>query len=139
MAGNVRVTFHDVLLMHSYYGTVSWQILGISLASAMIAATLPFISTVLPLGVTFRAISEGFGVGLAFFGFLFWLHNQALADRWKNYSKVYLKEIELIEKPPPLSLPIYSRAGGIVLAMALFLLVLGYIFYGMSFLISIGH
>ncbi len=76
------------LHMYSYYGAVSWQILGIFLAAGFIVATLPFaaasafkraeVRTFLAYGL----VNEFFAALLVLFGYALWRRYQTFAEKW---------------------------------------------------------
>jgi len=120
------------LQMYAYYGTVSWQILGIFVAVGFVLATLPFVATsvIAPANVFlfhfYGVINEGFAAFLVIVGYVIWNRYQGLAEKWtlwypniatgRSYSLSQL--IDAVEKAPPH--PRQRTGTGRMLALTLF-------------------
>lgn len=126
MAEREYLRLQDVLLMHRYYGTVSWQILAIFLAAALVIATLPFV-TLSSLATTFRVANELFAFVLTLAGILFWKHNQDLADKWKNCWGPYRAMIDGVERGAVQQ--VFRPPIGLTLACVFFTVVIAYIIF----------
>src|SRR5208282_6441047 len=100
------------LQMYVYYGTVSWQIIGIVVAVATLTATLPFLVgnqlALSPHFLWYSIFDELFAATFLLVGSLFWRRTMELGRRWvhwqnENYlqSLQYLIDIIEIQRPDP--------------------------------------
>jgi hypothetical protein len=127
------------LQMYAYYGTVSWQILGIFVAVGFVLATLPFVATsvIAPANVFlfhfYGVINEGFAAFLVIVGYVIWNRYQGLAEKWACYPNIAFGRpyslSQIIDAVENVHLPPRQRTGtGRLLALTLFGAAIVYVF-----------
>ncbi len=127
--------------MYTYYGAISFQVMAIFFAAALVLATIPL--TVLPDEVWRSAAafsSECFAIALAIIGWLFFDRNQQLADRWlrnPDFGGLTLPDwFDKIDRTPVGETPTQlEKPKGRVYATASFGLVVSFIILSMVLLI----